>query len=397
MLNMMRNKTLTPIFLLTFSSLLSHTITSAVEVLFALDLGATYLDLGLISLFQGVIGMLIRIPLGILSDKFGRKPMLFLAEFVIFLSSIVRCFAMQPWHLIVAGFIGGFSGGAFMPLIISLIGDKTEPTQRANAISTHFLFSSLGMFLGPSIASLLLLALSIRALLYISTAIRFGILILIVLGVQESGARKTATVQNLSYRESIMQLLKKKNMLLALNTRLAYSFFQSVFRTYVPVLARLELGLSNVLIASLGTFQGIARIGIRVFLSRFIHQLSIKRLYLIILGICCAVGFTLPFANSFHYLAIVACFYGLYHGIDSPLSALLVADVSTTTERGFANSLLYSAMYIGTFTPILIAPIAEGWGVTMVFPFGSILPIIALINVARFMEPLLTTKAKDPS
>jgi MFS family permease len=303
---------------------------------------------------------------------------------------------MQPWHLIVAGCIGGFSGGAFMPLIISLIGDKTEPTQRANAISTHFLFSSLGMFLGPSIASLLLFALSIRSLLYISTAIRFGILILIVVGVKELRTTKTATAKKLSYKDSVVQLLQKKNMLLALNTRMAYSFFQSIFRTYVPVLARMELGLSDVLIASLGTFQGVARISIRVFLSRFIHQLSIKRLYILILGICCAVGLTLPFANSFHYLAIVACFFGLYHGIDSPLSALLVANVSTTTERGFANSLLYSAMYIGTFTPILIAPIAEGWGVPMVFPFGAILPIIALFNVAQFMEPLLATKPSAP-
>jgi MFS family permease len=393
MLNIVRNRALIPIFSLTFSSLFSHTLTSAVEVLFALDLGATYIDLGLISFFQGIIGMLIRIPLGILSDKFGRKPMLFLAEFVIFISSIVRSFAIQPWHLIIAGFIGGFSGGAFMPLIISLIGDKTESANRANAISTHFLFSSLGMFLGPSVASLLLLSLSIRYLLFISAATRFGILILIVLGVKETVINKTATGQKTRYRDSIVRLLKKKNMLLALNTRLSYSFFQSIFRIYVPVLARMELGLSDVLIASLGTFQGIARISIRMFLSRFIHQLSIKRLYIAVLCICSAVGLTMPFANSFYYLAIVACFFGLYHGIDSPLSALLVADVSTRTERGFANSLLYSAMYVGTFTPILTAPIAEGWSVAMVFPFGAILPIIAIINVARFMESLSTEPA----
>jgi hypothetical protein len=44
----------------------------------------------------------------------------------------------------------------------------------------------------------------------------------------------------------------------------------------------------------------------------------------------------------------------------------------------------------------LIAPIAEGWGVPMVFPFGAILPLIALFNVARFMEPLLSTKPNAP-
>ena len=102
----------------------------------------------------------------------------------------------------------------------------------------------------------------------------------------------------------------------------------------------------------------------------------------------------MPFANSFFYIVLVTFFFGLSQGIDAPLSSLLIADSSTPAERGFANSVLYSAMSIGRFTPIVTVPIAEGLGLLYVFPFGAILPIIAALVAAKYMKPLSTEQER---
>ncbi len=389
MFRVIRNKTLMPIFVITFTNMFSSSMIGAINVLFALDLGATYIELGLISFFHGLITMFVQIPLGILSDRLGRKPMLFLPELFILSSDIVRSLATQPWHLIVASLFGGFSGGAFVPVIVALVADLTEPSDRPDALSTYYFFSSLGLFIGPSAASLLLLSLPIRNLYYLSSVMRLGIIVLITLGIKEArkihpdgGPLKT------SYKGKVSMLLRRRNMLVAVQARLSYSFFMSVFRTYMPVLARREIGLSDALIASVGTFQGIPRMSIRLFLGRLISKLTAKRLFTLTLFMGGIVGLLLPFADSFYHLVLLACVLGLSHGAVIPLSALLVSDSSTTTERGLANSILYTTMTVGTFTPIMTAPLADVWGVTFVFPFTAIIPVISTLVVASFMKPL---------
>jgi MFS family permease len=391
MLMALRNKALIPIFMLTFLMMFSMSIISAVNVLFALDLGATYVELGLISFLRGFLTMCLQIPFGILSDRLRRKPMILIPQLFILSSTIISSLATTPTHLILASFFGGFSGGAFVPVIVSLLGDLTEPSNRTDAVSVYYFISSLGIFIGPFAASLLLLLIPIRSLYYLSSIIRVGMLILIVVGIKEvKRERPEIGVLKTDYKRDVARLFGRRNMLVALVVRLFLSFFQSAFRTYVPVIARQELEISDALIASLGTFQGIARLGIRSVLGELVRRLTAKRLLTLTLCISGAAGPLLLFANSFYYLAFISCLFGLSHGVDSPVSTLLVADVSTEADRGFANSILYSVMSVGTFTPILTAPIAEVWGVTYIFPFVSIPPIIAAIVVARFMAPLST-------
>ncbi len=387
MFRVLKSKVLLPIFVITFISMFAASMIGAVNVLFALDLGATYIELGLITFSTGIVTMFIQIPLGILSDRLGRKPMLFIPELFILSADIIRGFATQPLHLIVASVFGGFAGGAFVPVIVSLVADSTEPSDKADSLSMYYFFSSLGLFVGPGAASLLLLFIPIRSLYYLSSILRLGIIVLIALGIKEV---RRSHLEGVSYKGNVASLLKRRNMFVVMQARLGFSFFQSALTTYLPVLARQELELPNSLIAILGTFQGIARMGVRLSLGTLIRKLTAKRLLVLTLGLGGAVGLLMFFANSFYHLVLLQCVFGLSHGIDVPLSTLLVADTSTTAERGFANSLLYSSMTVGTFTPIITAPIAEGWGVAFVFPLVSILPIASALVTAWLMKPLST-------
>ena len=176
---------------------------------------------------------------------------------------ILRCGSTQPWHLIVASFLGGFSGGAFAPVIISLVGDLSEPSDRADSLSMWYLFSSIGMFVGPIVASMLLLFVPIRSILYLGLVMRLTMLLLTVFGIKEvRRTRSEGSSLRTSYKRDVVILLRKPNAVIAVFTRLSYTFFRSVVRTYMPILARQELNLSDPLIVSLSTFEGVARIGV---------------------------------------------------------------------------------------------------------------------------------------
>ena len=397
MSRVLRNKSLLLLFLLACFSMLSMFMTNSVHTLFALELGATITELSLIGMFGGVISMIIQIPFGILSDRTGRKPMLIYTELVTVISVIMQSLSTQPWHLILASLFSGFSGGAFAPVIIALVGDISTPEDRADAISMWYLFSSIGMFVGPAISSVFLLFMPIRSILYIGSFLRILMFLMTVFGIKEVHKKQPKEGSFLeNYKSSVTNLLRKPNAIIGVITRLAYTFFETVVRTYMPVLAKQEpLSLSNSLIASLGTFQGATRIGVRSILGKIIGKVGAKNLLILTLLGISTLGFLLSFTNSFYYLVLISLLYGLWQGIDSPLSSLLITDVSTSAERGFANAILYSSMSIGRITPIVMVPVIEGWGLLYVFPLGAILPIITVLVASKYMKPLSTEQGTE--
>ncbi len=86
--------------------------TWAIAVLYALDLGATILQVNLITAIWSAMGIFLQIPFGILSDRFGRKRMLLIPQTMTLLGTTLRALATDPNHRIAASVVGGFAGGA---------------------------------------------------------------------------------------------------------------------------------------------------------------------------------------------------------------------------------------------------------------------------------------------
>ena len=178
-----KNRKVLPIFLVPFLGNTIGMMANAVLVLFALDLGSTLTEIGLMRSIGGAMGIALRIPFGILSDKYGRKSMIIMAQIMMAIGDAVRCVATTPTHIILASTVGGIAGGGYFPILLSSIGDLTSITERSDAISTLYFFSSMGMLAGPTIASILLLSLEIRILFYIALVCRIGLIIFLIFAI----------------------------------------------------------------------------------------------------------------------------------------------------------------------------------------------------------------------
>ncbi|KTD17617.1 MFS transporter [Legionella jordanis] len=109
----------------------------------------TGLALGSYGLTQGLLQM----PLGMLSDRFGRKPILTLGLLLFALGSLLGAFSHSIYSMIIARTLQGT--GAIGSVLIALIADLTPDEQRTKAMAvigmTIGLSFSLAMIISPAL------------------------------------------------------------------------------------------------------------------------------------------------------------------------------------------------------------------------------------------------------
>ena len=280
------------------------------------------------------------------------------------------------------------------PILLSAIGDSTTITERNDAISTLYFFSSMGLLAGPTLASILLLSFEIRALFYIALISRIGLLIFIFFTIKPGRGGET---RRLTLKGNAMKLVKQKNMIVSMMTSTPFYFLNSVVQTYMPIFARQELFLSDPLVASLSTFRSLLILMVRFFMQSILTRISHKRILITMLTTSVVAGLLIPYATGYYSLIPLAMTFGLCFGTISVICALIISSISNPSNRGLANSIHSLTTSTGMFAPLAMTPIAEMWGVTSVFTTSAFLPLIAVPPILFLMQPLTNNTRGEKS
>jgi len=111
------------------------------------------------------------LPAGILSDKYGRKPVLVAGYMIcglgLFAFTLVKNFQL----LLLISFIEGLGEGFGMTPIVALLTDITPRRVRGGAIGLYRTFLDIGGFAGPVLFMLIYSIMSAMAIFYIATII----------------------------------------------------------------------------------------------------------------------------------------------------------------------------------------------------------------------------------
>ncbi len=149
------------IYLLAFFGDLSLSLIGLSLVLFAVELGATTTQVGIISSAYGLTYLFMPALLGRLGDKIGRKMSLLIATIgqtgvALFLIWVAIADYITPnlGHLMLAHIFGGIVYGFFWPAIEAYVSETTEDGDgnHIRSISNFCVAWSLGFSLGPLIA-----------------------------------------------------------------------------------------------------------------------------------------------------------------------------------------------------------------------------------------------------
>ncbi len=106
---------------------------------FILDLGVTPIVVGLVVAVNGAAMVLSAIPLGLLSDRRGRKGMLVVGAVLFSPMLAILALTTDTLWLVLVGILGGVSEAAFLSTWNAMIADGTPPEARNAAFSLSFI------------------------------------------------------------------------------------------------------------------------------------------------------------------------------------------------------------------------------------------------------------------
>ncbi len=360
----------------------------SISILYALELGADIFQINLITTIHSTMSILLLVPFGILSDRFGRRPMVLYPQVIMLLGTLVRAFAADPTHLLLAAFVGGFAGGSSFPALVAMIADLAEPEEQQEAISTLFFFSSVGMVGGPLLATLLLTlpTITLRTIYQLSVIAEVFFLLYLATQIRETH-RLSGSEPPQRIRASILDVVRDSGFQGVLLMAFLYFFSRAILDTYLPIYASIDLALSNAEVASLSVSRSLAIMLIRLSSATFLTRVSLRPFLLTVLLVGGLTSLASPLATT--YLTIVLLFFlsGTSFGAVMVLSNTLVAQNARPESRGVANSLLSVGQSSGNLLKILTSPIAETLGLVPVFLLGGVCGLASIL-------PILLTKMK---
>ena len=347
--------------------------------LYTVDLaGATPLMLGLALGVYGLSQALLQIPLGWLSDRVGRKPVIVGGLLVFGLGSLVAAFADTASGLVFGRFLQG--AGAIASTVMALVADLTSEEQRTKAmaiIGTSIGASfALALVLGPVVAGIA----GLSGVFYLTALLALiGIaVVLLTVPTPEPLSAASATGPRGRYVGRALKdaaLLKLDYGVFTLHFILMASFLvvpqllqdkfalvrEDHWQVYLPVLILSVLGMLPLM--------RLAERGGRL------NQVFPAAILLVLLGL---LGFWFSSSSALFYLSLWLFFVG-FNYLEASLPSLVSKRISVQ-GRGTAMGVYSSCQFLGAFAGGAAGGIAlQQFGFGAVLALGSGLGLVWLL------------------
>ena len=345
---------------------------------YAHDLGASGMYIGMIFGAFSLSRTLFLPYFGRLSDQKGRKPLIVPGLFAYALISIAFVYAESVESLIVIRFFQGIASAMIMPAAQAYVGDITPSGREGYAMGLFNMSMFTGLSIGPLIGGFLKdhFALSASFVSMGVLALVGFFLSLLLLPPVKSEAMLGAERQPVAWKK----LLSDRDIAGLVLFRFAYVVCIGIIWGFVPVYADSKFSLSS---SSIGFV-----IMLGVLISGMIHapmgylaDKTSKRLMVLIGGMI--VGYSLLSyggASSYRELVRATIFFGIGGGISMPaLMALAVFKGNKTGAMGSVMALLTAAHSLGMLAGSLLAGLMmDFFQLRQAFQSGAAVMLLAL-------------------
>ncbi len=321
---------------------------------YAYDLGASGLYIGLIFGAFSISRTFFLPYFGRHSDRKGRKPFIVVGLFAYAMVSLAFVFTKNVETLIGIRFMQGIASAMIMPVTQAYVGDITPEGSEGLTMGLFNMSMFLGLSIGPLIGGVINDRFSLKTSFLSMGILAFSgfLLSLFLLPPTRSEKIVCRTKAPLAWR----QLLKDRVITGLFFFRLAYTLCIGMIWSFMPVFANSEFSLTS---SSIGILVMLG-----VFVSGLIHVPMgfladrVSRKMMVAIGgmiICCAI-LSIGWANAFKDLFLANLFFGLGGGIAMPaLMALVVIKGNRAEAMGSVMGLMTMAHSLGMLIGSLLA------------------------------------------
>jgi len=341
--------------------------------------------LGSYGLSQGIL----QIPFGMLSDRFGRKPILTIGLILFACGSLLGAFTTSIYGMIIARTIQGM--GAIGSVLIALLADLTPDEQRTKAmavigVTIGFSFS-IAMVISPALTSRFGLA----GIFYL-TALLAIVGLLLLHAVIPTPQKEPFHIDSEANPKLFKKVISNRH-LQRLNIGIFCQHFilTATFFT-IPILLQQQIKLGALsqqwhFYLPLMVFSFFTMIP---FLSFAEKKRQIKIVFLVSVIITSLCQFILIFTYQ-HWLAICSFMFIYFVGFNILEASLpsMISRQASAESKGTAMGIYSSSQFLGIFAGGAIAGVIyQFWGSQGIFIVNSIIGL-AWSVITFYIKPLV--------
>jgi MFS family permease len=364
--------------LVIFFIMTGFSMTIPILPIFARELGASNLIIGLAISAYGLARAPLNIPFGILLEKKNPFNSAILGLVFILSSSIILFFSQNLIHFVIAKIIEGIGFLIYILMALRILAEYTEKKERGGTMGIYTTGLLVGTTIGPLPGGYISEHFGLR---YVFLAYFFLVLFsLIIIIITKKNIRYNLSTTNIKI-SNFIKVIKNKNILIvSFSISSIFILRTSLISVILPILIYEKFKLSESYIGLIISTLGIATI-ITTWPSGKLSDKIGRKVNLLTCLLFSSIFVTLiPLVNDFFYLQLLIFLLGLILGFSGPFAAY-IADLSTKETLTVALSVYRTFVDLGFFIgPFVGGIILEFFEVTFVsFLLISLFTFISFI------------------
>jgi MFS family permease len=365
--------------------------------LFIRSLGVSKGTVGFIAAASTVVGIVVSLPAGILSDLYGRRRVLLASAFVFASAPFLYLLVRSPWQLVLVRIYHGLATAILGPVALAIVADTFE-ARRGENMAWYSSATMVGRFLAPSVGGLLIVGQDFRWV-YLGCGVAGVLTLLLALGLPFAplktlplsrpgkGNGKAPTPQRgygvptlqrswQQLRQETTYVVRDRRIFMTSLAQAAQYFAFGFLEVYLP-LRLADAGWPAWQIGSLFTVQVVATALTKPVMGRLTDRFG--PVVVIVSGLVLGgVGLILlSLVQSYEWLAICSGLFGLGLAAVTAAAAALVTDLAHENAYGAAMGVLSSIMDVGQSSGPIVGGLLVG-AVGYPIAFGGVAALLVL-------------------
>lgn len=331
--------------------------------LFIRALGVPVSTVGFIAAASTVVGIVVSLPAGILSDIIGRRRVILVAAIVFATAPFFYLLITSPWQLVLVRIYHGLATAILGPVAMAAVADTFEKG-RGERMGWYSSATMVGRFLAPFVGGILIFGEDFRWV-YLADGFA-GVMALVaairlpLATVTSSSAWEVFKHERSKYGQEIAFVFRHLGILATSAIEAVQYFAFGSLETFLPIYLNEKLGYPAWGIGLLFTTQILAATFTKPIMGRLSDRYG--RIPMIVSGLALGgitTGSMLLSSNYIVILLLIALF-GLGLATVTASTSALVADLARSQSRGSALGILSSIMDIGHSSGPMVTGILIG-------------------------------------